>query len=329
MGELRKHYDRHGWAAVQVLRSDEVAALRTMLEATWRRLSAAYGTEGISIVPGSMSQWMKPVYQLLYRPAVVAALKEIMGEDCRLFPPLSVPRNHYTLGKARFEPVGWHVDSNGEGRAPYLLDPRYRFAKCGIFLQDHDPEWGGTIEVVSGGHHFPLPIGGTDLRFHAKRAYNILGEHCWPTCLRLAPGTLVVFDSRLPHASTLPKAANNIDYVKDNIDDIPPEKTKYVVYWNAGTGDFADGYLNDWVKRARGELDAPNGHFPFFCDVLRLRYPEDFPPDFVAGIEAAGLTMAMPPRGVADELGTRFQSVVAKHPVFSRWASAYRDRVYA
>lgn len=325
MGELRRHYDRYGWAATQVISAAEVELLRTFLEESWKELSAAYGTRGVAITPGSLSLWTKPVYALLYKPAVVAALKEIMGEDCNLFFPLSVPRNHYTLGKSRFTRVGFHVDSNGEGRAPYLLDPRYRFAKCGIFLQDHDAEWGGTIEVVGGGHRFPLRFGSTDLKFQVKRVYNILGERYWSTCVRLAPGTMVVFDSRLPHASTLPKAPKDVDLVKSNIDGIPPDKTKFVVYWCAGCSEFADGYLSDWVRRSRRELDTPDGQYPFFCDALRLRYPEDYPPDFVAAAAKAGVDVTVPERSVVNELRARFETFIGGDAVFSKWASAYRE----
>ncbi len=325
MSELARHYERYGWVAVPILTDAEVADLRAFLDREWARLGMLQGVAGLAQMPMSMCHWIRPVRSIMFRPAVVAAMKELMGEGCAITTELSVPRNGFTTGKRKLTRMGWHEDAGNEGHVAYLMDPRYRFAKCGLFLQDHDPEWGGTIQVVSGGHRFPLKFGGIDFRFYAKRIFNIVGERYWPTQIRVRPGTLVMFDSRLPHASTMPAMARKLNLGSGKATDVPPDKTKYVIYWNASRPDCYQQYVANMVTRANKELESPNGEYPFYADAVRMRFPRDFPPGYESDAKAAGLVIGIPPSEQTEAIRVRFEKAVGLNPGFARWATAFRD----
>ena len=223
------------------------------------------------------------VYGAALRPEVAATLREVLGEDFNFFPSFQVQRNN-------FGRPGWHTDSGSEGNARYLMSRDYRFAKCGIYLQDNDPDWGGGIDVVPGGHKFPSRI---SRRFDFKLKYiaNQVGRLTSAVSLDLKAGDLLIFDSRLPHAATWPVKLESPIHENSHIKNMPEEFSKYVVYWDVGAGEAAAMFQKNAEIRAAQEV-ARNEKERYFSDYLRYHWPTDYPPSFLEKAAAVDVTMA-------------------------------------
>ena len=85
---------------------------------------------------------------LLFNEKIVNSLKESLGEELNYIPDI-------TLHSNQFGYPGWHTDSSSEVYNSYLQSESYKFAKCGIFLQDNTDSWGGGLEVLPRGHKYP------------------------------------------------------------------------------------------------------------------------------------------------------------------------------
>ena len=133
-----------------------------------------------------------------------------------------------------------------------IAAPDYRFAKCGIFLQDFDNGWGGGIRVKPKSHRGlfernPLKRQLFNSRRFVKRLANMLYLDMDSLRVPTKAGDLCFFDSRLLHSSAPPRWENirKIGYdrrpdVAVFWQDIPPEWTKYVIYWNACNAGIAN-----------------------------------------------------------------------------------------
>ncbi len=74
--------------------------------------------------------------------------------------------------------------------------------------------------------------------------------------------------------------------------DVPREHTKYVIYWDACNRAMMDDFLRNSMGRSQLETDAEQRRPPVFTRTLALRYPDDYPTEFVARAHAQDISVA-------------------------------------
>jgi hypothetical protein len=270
---FREHYDRDGFVLVpSVLSPQEVAEHRRVIDSEFEKNGGDYLTT-------SQCLEVSKLYNLLFLEPIVRVLKEILQPDFTLYPNFNVQKNSFSL-------LGvLHRDIDSEGKPPYAFQPDYRFVKCGIYLQDNDPEWGGGINVTPRGHRFRRITGSPKWDFRAFRIRDTVRMKMRERRVNSKAGDAIIFDSRLPHSSTMASRYRweDCDYGRLRI--MPPEHTKYVVYWDASnTASYVRDFMLNSARRAVTEF--------FFSNYVRLRFPESFPADFVAAVRKSGIHVA-------------------------------------
>jgi hypothetical protein len=246
------------------------------------------------------------VWRCLFKEHVVSSLRAALGPELCYQNDMDVQRNSY--GQAALQPhKGWHMDAGSETHHDYLRSADYRFAKCGIFLQDFDTGWGGGIMVKPKSHRRffepnPLKRSLFSLRRALDRGAIRAGLNVDTLEVPTRAGDLCFFDSRLLHSSVLPNAANirKIGYHgKRDIGlfwpEIPKAYTKYVIYWDACNTAMTEDFLRNSIGRAEIEIrSGQHGSYrpAVFTGFLSLRYPDDYPSDFVAAARSRGVAVA-------------------------------------
>ncbi len=280
-----KGINRFSWTGFTILRSFlspvEVKEYRQLFDEMTKHLSS----KKRMLDPSEVLACQK-IYSLSFRPALVQALKQILGTNYAMFSDFQVQKNKYG---------GWHVDSNSEGNQAYLQNSKYRFIKVGVYFQDNTDEYGGGIDVVPGGHKFPLITQDVKRNFKIKQRYNEYGQKWIGKPAKLHAGDLLIFDSRLPHKATWPRLmrSNGKDgqpqWAPENVylSQIPSEHTKYVFYFDACHPDFVETFLQNSIQRS--EQENLNGQELFFNDYLGSVFPEDYPEDFVKQAQEQGI----------------------------------------
>ena len=312
---LSMAFERDGYVILRsILNPAEVVQARRVAEKAYRDL------EGEAPAKHEKSLYAMHVlnYPELFRPIfnerIVAALTEILEPGYSIVANFGLPRNQAGRDVRRYFGIrqeGWHVDSGAEGKQPYLLDPQYRFAKCGVYLQDNSAEWGGGIDVLRGGHRFPVGTSNPRLAFRIKTGLNQLGILMRGRRLDLKAGDAAIFDSRLPHRSTIPQrlgANSREDAKRGFITDVPPEKAKYVLYWDAGRRACADTFISFAETRARKELES--GRPSTYAHFAALHYPDNFPPAFREEVGRTGVRIATLNEQSATEIRAKFNGAV-------------------
>jgi phytanoyl-CoA dioxygenase PhyH len=288
-----------------VLDREAVARVRATLDRTFcaahlRDVHTLYSTEMLK---------HEPLWRPLFEDRVVASLRCALGPELCYQHDLDVQRNSF--GSVGWKPyTGWHMDAGSETGNGYLHLADYRFVKCGVYLQDFDNGWGGGIRVKPKSHRGLFdPNVLKRSAFFCRRAANrialMLHMDVDSFDVPTRAGDLCFFDSRLLHASNPPVWENikSIGYdCKPDIrvfwPDIPPEHTKYVIYWDACNAAMSQDFLRNSVKRAAGEAEgmAEQRFRPAaYTRILATRYPDDFPRDFVAAAAERNVEMATLP----------------------------------
>ena len=145
---------------------------------------------------------------------------------------------------------------------------RITAVKCGIYLQDNTADWGGGVDIVRGGHRFPLRTGNHRVDFGTKTLANhVRIVTAWQR-MELKAGDFLAFDSRLPHRSTLPERG------------ITPPQPKYVIYWDSCRTAYAGPFIADRARRGAQEIA---GGELLFAQMASLSFPHRLP----AGIRRA------------------------------------------
>lgn len=239
------------------------------------------------------------VYRIPFRKKVVDTLRMIHGQELFYHSDLHVQYNMFGL-------PGWHTDCDTEIPAAYLLEPGYKFAKCGIYLQDNTPEWGGGIGVFPEGHKFPLRSGIPKVDFFFKKLRVKLLRNFKKLDIDTEAGDMVIFDSRLPHCPTAPGNINILESHSDNtISGFPKESSKLVIYWNAGNIKMIPNFLSHAsgiIKKLLHEFESgfirdkehliKYEYFLLLLGQLKPYYPEDFPSEFVELADFSSVKMS-------------------------------------
>jgi len=304
--DLLAEFERTGAIVLKgVLSSTDVAALRDEIQAGFVPLDRRANGAFVRSLSAAMVMRLPGVMRTILSPRIVAALKTILEAHYAIVPDFHVQRNMYDFTDTSRSAThlfgligsGWHHDAGHEGAKLYLFDRRYRMVKCGLYLQDNTLELGGGIETAPMGHKLPLRTAANRLNYVAMRLWQNYRILTGRRTLDLNAGDFVAFDAHLPHRGCLPhglldqlsaaeKAAGCVR--------LPPERSKLVIYFNASRQALAQTYMRHSLSRGIAEwegLDAGAGNEIFFSDFPGLRYPEDYPPYFVARLQAEGLTM--------------------------------------
>jgi hypothetical protein len=291
--DIRKAFRVFGFAVVRsVLDRDELTLVRSELD-------RAFGEQLRDLPVMCSTELLKYelIWRCLFKESVVRSLRAALGPELWYQNDLDVQRNSYGQAGLRRH-TGWHMDAGSETHNDYLRSPEYRFAKCGIFLQDFDNGWGGGIMVKPKSHRRfcesnPLKRNLFSLRRALDRAAIRVGVDVDTLRVPTRGGDLCFFDSRLLHSSVLPSATNIRKIGYDRKQDIasfwpqvPLAHTKYVIYWDACNSAMVDDFLRNSIRRAETEIRSMKNDEPprpaVFTRFLSAKYPNDYPADFVA-----------------------------------------------
>jgi hypothetical protein len=273
------------------LSRDEVKQVRAELD----RAFASEHMRDVAVMCGREVLEHPPVWSMMFKDRIVRALRAALGPELCYHQDLDAQRNSYgQIGWKRH--TGWHMDSGSEGANAYIRAADYRFAKCGIFLQDFDNGWGGGIRIKPKSHRgHSQPDGLRRRLFFARRALaraaSIVHLDFDTFHVPTRAGDLCFFDSRLLHSSVTPswKSIKQIGYdrtpqIQGFWRDIPPEHTKYVIYWDSSNAAMVADFLRNSIKRAEREMPGmieQHSRLAYFTRTLAMRFPDDFPEAFI------------------------------------------------
>jgi len=274
-------FSRNGVGIVrQALNPEEVEMLRRFA------LSQIHGQgDPVQLFPRHV--FAEPEFRLIpFRERIVSALRASLGDPLTYIPSMTLHYNQFGHG--------WHTDSSSEAHQPYLQSSNYRFAKCGVYLQDNTEDWGGGIVVVPGAHTYPIRSPFLVLNRKFKTTMNRLRKTLGAVTVDIRAGDMIFFDSRLPHKSSLPSGIpkpTKESRTQEPIE-IPDEHAKLILYWDACNGEMARDFMENSIRRAGkipGELD---GSVAFFSDYIRHRFPDNYPEDFVSAATTHNVEIA-------------------------------------
>ena len=301
--DIRRAFRIFGFAVIRgVLERDELASVRAELD----RAFDSAALRDLAVMCSTELLRREMIWRCLFKERVVRSLRAALGPELCYQNDLDVQRNSYGQGGLQRR-RGWHMDAGSETQNDYLRSADYRFAKCGIFLQDFDNGWGGGIVVKPKSHRrFFEPNALKRRVFCLRRALDRAairaGVELDTLQVPTRAGDLCFFDSRLLHSSLLPSGANIRQIGYDRKPDIglfwpaiPRAHTKYVIYWDACNRAMVDDFLRNSIARSESEIrdlqEAP-GRAAVFTRILSVRYPEDYPADFVAAARGCDVGVA-------------------------------------
>jgi Phytanoyl-CoA dioxygenase (PhyH) len=322
---VRRAFRTFGMIVVRnALTAEEVRRARAELD-------RAFASEPLRDVPTMCTTELlkhAPVWSLVFKEPVVAALRAALGPELCYQNDLDVQRNSYgQTGWQRH--TGWHMDSGSEGANAYIRSPQYRFAKCGIFLQDFDNGWGGGIRVKPKTHrrYFEPNALKRSFFFGSRSILRVLSMvHLDLGTLRVPTraGDLCFFDSRLLHSSVPPSLENirRIGYdrnpeIRGYWRDVPAAHSKYVIYWDACNAAMVADFLRNSVRRAATEpegMQEQRARPATFTRTMAIRYPEDFPAEFVAAATERAVGVASLGMEEAAFYKRKLQTMQLLHP---------------
>jgi hypothetical protein len=322
---VRRAFRTFGMIVVRnALTAEEVGRVRAELD-------GSFASEHMREIPVMcQSELLKHpiVWSTMFKERIVRALRAALGPDLCYHQDFDVQRNSYgQLGWKRY--TGWHMDSGSEGGNAYLRASDYRFAKCGIFLQDFDNGWGGGIRVKRKSHrrYFETNSLKRGIFFARRSIVRLASELHLDVDTFHVPtraGDLCFFDSRLLHSSVTPSWENirRIGYDRNPAiqgfwRDIPLGHTKYVIYWDASNAAMVADFLQNSVKRAAGEpcgmIERPS-HPATFTRTLAMRFPDDFPAAFVDAANERQVGIVTLPKAETDFYKGKLQTMQLLHP---------------
>lgn len=208
---------------------------------------------------------------IVFDDVVTRFLHALLGDPYVLYPNMTVRRNFYT---------GWHVDQafSGPGRER-VWEPDFCHVSVSVYLQENTEAAGGGIDVVPGTHLTSFD-GFGQTRSQVQAALNLPDFTAKVVRAEPRPGDLLVKHARLLHGSTRPKNAAAAD-----------ERDKFGFSFSAGRHDsyennrFLSHLATNRIYLRGSEQIRHERHI----DTAQLRYPDDFPEQFVKRAEQTGV----------------------------------------
>lgn len=202
------------------------------------------------------------------------------GFDAKLLPPFEIMRNFIKPRAAN----GWHRDCAGEQQYEFcqtrLCSSTYFFSKVAVYLQTASI-YGGTIKVIPYSHLvFRIPFSrflqkvSTLVQVLMEKSYSLrkVVEALVSVDIEIDLGDVVVFDSRLLHAgkSLSSKVESTIDWVSENVPNLPIERTKYALYAHFGNAIGHDSYLYDRLRRDQRTNVKTKNELTWFANEFKV-----------------------------------------------------------
>jgi len=168
---------------------------------------------------------------LLFHAPVLSALQDLLGPDCLELPECSVALNSF--GTNPFG--GWHKDTTTLESTGSMIHYADDFLMIGVayYLQDNSAEYGGGLDVQPGTHrqrgdwYLGSPPPPSLLERAWRKGWRLLGRplpsrdprRARAVTLPLKAGDALLFNSRLNHRATMPRALP-----------VPPDHDKLAIF---------------------------------------------------------------------------------------------------
>ena len=205
----------------------------------------------------------KEIYKTIFNEKLLNAYKDIIQEDIYLVPELHVQINQFPKNNK----VGWHYDGKSERRHQYLKDKNRKFFRVGIYLQDNNTDYGGGIDVLKSNLFKKLPLKTNNI---IEKKIIKFYSFFFSKTIQSKKGSVVLFDSRLPHKGTFPKKYK----LEENFRD------KYTIYFQVGNKEHCNYFLKNSIERMFKNYDNKI-ESQYFLDYLKLNFPDEYPEEFV------------------------------------------------
>lgn len=203
---LRQEFAKNGFVVLRnVLGEAQVDALRSELTRIF---------DAPSTYPGDINEhtnykraYFDPLNRyasltgLPFQPALVAALRELLGDDFLFLPEAAIHDRGYG---------GWHKDTTSQEVAGlrFHREADFRIVQCALYLQENHPLYGGGIDVIVGSHRNrdrivpQSKVWPISLVSRALYKLKSLDDNRRGRTVSTAAGDVVIFDYRLDHRAT-------------------------------------------------------------------------------------------------------------------------------
>jgi hypothetical protein len=205
----------------------------------------------------------KKIYEVIFNKKLVELYKEIIQDEVYLVPELHVQINTFPKNKRQ----GWHYDGQSERKHEYLKDPKRKFFRVGVYLQDNTEDYGGGIDILHNNlfKKLPFKINGRIEKLIIQ-FYAIFFSKKADT----KKGSIIIFDSRLPHKGTFPLK----NPIEKNFHD------KYTIYFQVGNKEHCKYFIKKNIERMFVHYESDPATVKYFLDYLKLSFPGDYQSEF-------------------------------------------------
>ena len=250
-------FNKNGYLLINDCFSDqEIENLRSKIKILSKNIKNTYLLTSLCLSE-------KDIYKIIFNKKLLNIYKEIIQEDVYLIPELHVQINQFPKNNR----LGWHYDGQSERNNTYLKSKNRKFFRVGIYLQENNDNYGGGIDIINNKLFKKIPF---KIHNYFERKIIYLFSLFFSKSIKSKKGSVVFFDSRLPHKGTYPKK-NPLD---ENF------KDKFTIYFQLGNKEHCEYFLKNNIKRTFNGYDN-NNEAPYFLDYLKLKFPEEYPKEFV------------------------------------------------
>lgn len=250
-------FNKNGYLLINDCFSDqEIENLRSKIKILSKNIKNTYLLTSLCLSE-------KDIYKIIFNKKLLNIYKEIIQEDVYLIPELHVQINQFPKNNR----LGWHYDGQSERNNTYLKSKNRKFFRVGIYLQENNDNYGGGIDIINNKLFKKIPF---KIHNYFERKIIYLFSLFFSKSIKSKKGSVVFFDSRLPHKGTYPKK-NPLD---ENF------KDKFTIYFQLGNKEHCEYFLKNNIKRTFNGYDN-NNVAPYFLDYLKLKFPEEYPKEFV------------------------------------------------
>lgn len=246
----RRFFHENGYLIVRdAVPADHLLAARRRLETLFEEGVYREAPHSTAHIINDLYRFAPDLLPLIFTEKYFDAVRGLLGPEAAWIPECAVHRDRF---------FGWHKDSSGVERAGMRSHRAYEppLLTCALYFQDNGPGAGG-LTVAAGTHREP----DRTLHYYSKKLRHRLPNKLlkWlgrsefdrlerrRTDLPSRFGDLVIFDIRLSHRATYPRA---------------PAPVEKLAIFNAFVRDDAVGREFLAFQKRR-----PEPHFQYFRDV--------------------------------------------------------------